>query len=123
MKNGYQIYYYKNQKGKIPAQEYISHLPVREKAKIKKYLDFLGKHNGCLPQPLCKHIFKEIRELRVDFSRNRHRIFYFIFSGQRIILLNGFQKHTEKTPRQEINYALNNIKDFKLNQSFVQYEQ
>lgn len=55
-----------------------------------------------------KHIRDKVRELRVDFGRNRHRIFFFTFVGKNIILLHAFLKHTEKTPESEITKAFNN---------------
>ena len=49
-----------------------------------------------------------MRELRVDFGKNRHRIFFFTFIGKNIILLHAFQKHTAQTPEREITKAFNN---------------
>jgi len=59
-----------------------------------------------------------MRELRVDFASNKHRIFYFTFIGKNIILLHAFLKSTQKTPLGEIKKAeenyFNAIKDHKL---------
>jgi len=64
-----------------------------------------------LDEPYSKHIKGKIRELRVDFSRNRHRIFYFAFIGKKIILLHAFLKKTKKTPISEIRRAEENYQD------------
>lgn len=53
----------------------------------------------------------KIRELRVDFSKDKHRIFYFTMIGKKIILLHAFRKNTKKTPLSEINTAINNYHD------------
>ncbi|MEE1274952.1 MAG: type II toxin-antitoxin system RelE/ParE family toxin [Olegusella sp.] len=53
-----------------------------------------------------KHIREGIFELRVRFSSDTIRMFYFFYSGQRIIVTNGFIKKTQKTPRGEIEKAL-----------------
>jgi phage-related protein len=37
---------------------------------------------------------------------------YFFFTGRHIVLLHGFQKKTEKTPRSEIDTALQRMNDF-----------
>lgn len=119
----YEVFYYKNNRTqKIPVQEYISCLPKKERAKIFKYIDFLAISKGYLDEPYSKHIMGKIRELRVDFSHNKHRIFYFTFVGRKIILLHSFLKKTSKTPQQEINRALQNLSDCEINKSFVQYE-
>lgn len=41
-------------------------------------------------------------EVRVIFSTNIFRIFCFFDEGKLVILLNGLQKKTEKTPKNEI---------------------
>lgn len=83
-KNEYDTYYYKNSlTGKVPVREYISELSKKEKAKVLKYIDFLQEKNGYLEEPLSKHIIGEIRELIVDFSKNKHRVFYFTFVGKK----------------------------------------
>jgi len=85
--------------------EYIEKLIEKEKAKIVKYIEFLRIHNGYLDEPYSKHIQGKIRELRVDFGRNHHRIFYFTFLNKTIILLHAFPKKTPKTPLIEIKKA------------------
>ena len=78
---------------------------------VLKYIEFLRKHKGCLDEPYSKHIKGKIRELRVDFARKRHRVFYFIFIKKTIILLHVFLKKTKKTPLSEIKKAEENYRD------------
>jgi len=123
MPSSYKINFYKDsKKGNVPVQEYINSLPLKEKAKVRKYIIFLGQEQGYLREPFCKHIKDEIWELRVDFARHKHRIFYFICFSKTIILLTAFQKHSQKTPIQEIIKAKNNLKDFKINKLNIVYE-
>ena len=119
----YKIYYYRNsQNEQIPVLEYIEKLSPKDKAKVFKYIDFLRDNNGVLDEPYSKHIKNKIRELRVDFSRNRHRIFYVAVIEKKIILLRAFLKKTAKTPKQEIITALDNFEDYKINKSLIEYE-
>lgn len=105
----YKVKFYKDIKtGKSPVLEYIEKLNDKEKAKILKYIDFLRLNRGYLDEPYSKHIKGKIRELRVDFGQNRHRIFYFTFFRKTIILLHAFQKKTTKTPISEIKKAEEN---------------
>lgn len=109
--NDYAIKYYINNRGKVPVREYIDRLSTKEQAKVFKYIRFLKENEGKLDEPYSRHIEGKIRELRVDFHRNRHRIFYFTFVGKKIILLHAFLKKTKKTPQNEINQACNNCLD------------
>ena len=107
----YEVKFYRGLEGDSPVFEYIDALPDKEKTKILKYIEFLREHEGILDEPYSKHIKGKIRELRVDFSRNRHRIFYFTFVKRNIILLHAFLKKTEKTPVSEIKKAEENYED------------
>ncbi len=54
----------------------------------------------------------KLYEIRVQQSTNIYRIFYFAYTGQRFILLHGFQKKTQKTPNKEIELAEKRRKEF-----------
>jgi len=49
---------------------------------------------------------KDLFEIRVEFESNIFRIFCCFDEGNLIILFNGFQKKTQKTPSGEIERAL-----------------
>ena len=104
----YKVKFYVEVGGESPVEEYIDSLDIKEKAKVLKYIEFLREHKGVLDEPYSKHIKGKIRELRVDLSSKRHRIFYFTFVGKNIILLHAFLKKTEKTPLSEIKIAQDN---------------
>ncbi len=44
-------------------------------------------------------------EIRVEVGSNIYRVFSFFDKGQLIVLVNGFQKKTQKTPKGEIELA------------------
>jgi len=97
---------------KSPVLEYIYQLKDNEQSKIFKYIEFLKDSRGYLDEPYSKHIRGKIRELRVDFGKSRHRVFYFIFIEKNIIFLHAFLKKTSKTPDVEIKRAEENYKNF-----------
>jgi phage-related protein len=112
----YKVKFYKDiRTGRSPALEYIEDLSDKESTKIFKYIEFLRTNKGYLDEPYSKHIKGKIRELRVDFGRNRHRIFYFTFVKKTIILLHAFLKKTPKTPILEIKKAEENYKRVLIN--------
>jgi len=57
-----------------------------------------------IPEKYFKHIegSSGLYEMRIKFGSNIYRIFCFFDEGRLIILLNGFQKKSEKTPKSEI---------------------
>ncbi|MDD4830568.1 MAG: type II toxin-antitoxin system RelE/ParE family toxin [Candidatus Pacebacteria bacterium] len=108
----YKIKFYKKARtNESPVLEYIKKLEKKQRAKVLKYIEFLRMNQGILDEPYSKHIKEKIRELRIDFSSNRHRIFYFTFIGKNIIMLHAFLKKTSKTPLAEIKKAEENYQE------------
>ena len=60
-----------------------------------------------LPVSILKSIEgkKGLYEIRIEFSGNIYRVFCCFDDGQLVILFNGFQKKTQKTPIGEIEKA------------------
>jgi len=60
-----------------------------------------------VPEKYFKHITGSISlfEIRVEVGSDIYRVFSFLDKGRLIILLNGFQKKTQKTPKNEIELA------------------
>jgi phage-related protein len=51
-------------------------------------------------------------EARIQLATDIWRVFCFFDRGKLVILLNGFQKKTQKTPKNEIEKAINLMKDY-----------
>jgi phage-related protein len=60
-----------------------------------------------IPEKYFKHLTGTdgLFEIRVEVGSNIYRVFSFFDKGQLIILANGFQKKTQKTPKNEIELA------------------
>jgi len=61
-----------------------------------------------IPERYFKHIegTKDLFEIRVRSGSNIFRIFCFFDKGNLVVVLNGFQKKSQKTPKNEIERAL-----------------
>jgi len=60
-----------------------------------------------VPEKYFKHLTDTdgLYEIRVESGSNIFRVFSFFDKGRLIILLNGFQKKTNRTPRNELQIA------------------
>ncbi|HWZ23409.1 MAG TPA: type II toxin-antitoxin system RelE/ParE family toxin [Cytophagaceae bacterium] len=60
-----------------------------------------------IPTKYFKHIegSDSLYEIRIEAGSNIFRVFCFFDEGRLIILLNGFQKKSDKTPKNEIELA------------------
>ncbi|MCF8325432.1 MAG: type II toxin-antitoxin system RelE/ParE family toxin [Leadbetterella sp.] len=60
-----------------------------------------------IPEKYFKHLTGTdgLYEIRVEVGSDIYRVFSFFDKGQLIILTNGFQKKTQKTPKNELELA------------------
>ena len=106
----WQVEYYKKENGEIPVLDYLLGLDAKMRAKAFSEIELLQKHGINLREPYTKSIkgekYKNLFELRIKFSTNISRIFYFTFKNNTFVLLNGFTKKSDSTPEKELNKAI-----------------
>ena len=59
---------------------------------------------------------KGLYEIRVEYESNIYRIFCCFDRGNLVVLFNGFQKKTQKTPNKELNKAEKIMTDYFIEQ-------
>lgn len=92
-------------------ETFMASLDPKTRQKINYGLDLL-KFQNRVTRKFVKHIRDGVFELRTEWEGNIYRVF-FIFDGDRIVVLfNGFQKKTQKTPENEIKKALKIKKEY-----------
>lgn len=94
----YFIDFYLGQPEKVQVKiEFIFNVIRNVQNVPKKFLDHLTGTDG-------------LYEIRIEFEGNIYRIFCCFDKEKLVVLFNGFQKKTQKTPKKEIDLALS-IKD------------
>src|SRR5229473_2321901 len=99
------IIFYTTAEGSEPVREFLSSLDQKAQTRFEWSIEQLRARNVQATEPLVKHIEGKLWELRRASSGNIYRVMYFFFTGRQIVLLHGFQKKTQKTPRAEIDIA------------------
>ena len=95
--------------------EFMDGLTIKEREKVDYGLVLL-KTQDRLPTKFVKHIREGLYELRTEYNGNIYRVF-FIFDEEKIVVLfNGFQKKTQKTPTSQIAKAL------KIKEEYYEYK-
>ena len=79
----------------------------KQNKKVQNKIDWvigLVRTLEIIPEKYFKHLTGTdgLYEIRISLGSNIFRIFCFFDEGNLIILLNGFQKKTQKTPKNEI---------------------
>ncbi|HET8828576.1 MAG TPA: type II toxin-antitoxin system RelE/ParE family toxin [Pelobium sp.] len=95
------MFYYKNY-----YLDFFNSLKPEVKKKLNWTLQLLATIDR-VPEKYFKHMTGSsgIFEIRVEVGSDIFRIFSFFDKGKLIILLNGFQKKSQKTPKNELELA------------------
>ena len=80
-------------------------LTEKEQDKIDYFL-LLLKTRDRVPVKFITLIRDGLYELRIEYNGNIYRVFFIFDDGNIVVLFNGFQKKTQKTPTNEIKKAL-----------------
>lgn len=107
-----EVEFYTTASGKEVIVEFLKSLPTKDMAKVMRDIDLLAKFAPDLHEPYTKHIDGQIWELRSKFSSNVYRILYYVRKGNKLVLLHGYTKKTQKTPPSEIELAKNRLNDY-----------
>jgi len=95
------IFYYQNY-----YLEFFEKLKPEVKKKFNWTLQLIATIDK-VPEKYFKHMTGStgIFEIRVEVGSDIYRVFSFFDKGQLIILVNGFQKKSQKTPKNELELA------------------
>jgi len=88
-------------------EKFLKKQPEKVQNKIYKVLESIETLER-VPQNYLRAITgtKGLYEARIKLASNIWRVFCFFDKGKLVILLNGFAKKTQKTPRKEIDKAI-----------------
>lgn len=84
--------------------DFYSELDKEVQEKIDYVLELI-KSLDVIPKRFFQNLDDGLFEVRIEFESNIYRIFCFFDAGQLVILLNAFQKKTQKTPIKELELA------------------
>ena len=92
-------------------KDYFQNFFIKQNKKVKAKIIWtfeLVEDLQRVPETYLKHIENTdgLYEIRVQFGSDIFRIFCFFDQGELVVIANGFQKKTQKTPKKEIEMAL-----------------
>ena len=107
------IKYYKTKNKKCYIKEFIDSQPVKIQQKILWTLKLL-KELEFLREPYFKKLTNtdNLWEVSIDYGSNTFRLIGFLDKGYFVVLVHGFRKKSQKTPKQAIALAQNRRKDY-----------
>src|SRR5712691_4322554 len=108
-----EIIFYKTDLGDKPVEEFLQNLDPAARAKIVRTLEML-RTLPVVPSKFWRKMSgaQNLWELRIEYAGNIYRVLATTAKGNRLILLHGFQKKTQKTPRQDMEIAQQRQKQY-----------
>lgn len=102
--------FYENSNGKKPVREWLYSLNEEDRKVIGKDIKTV-EYGWPIGMPVCRKLESKLYEVRSDISNKRIARVIFTVIDEYMILLHGFIKKTQKTPKQDIDLALKRKKD------------
>jgi phage-related protein len=86
---------------------FYKELDIKVKQKIQYVLELI-KQVDRVPEKFLSPMtgYDGLYEIRIEYQSNIYRVFCCFDEGKLIVLFNGFQKKTQKTPANEIEKAM-----------------
>jgi len=92
----------------------IEALPADMRARLSRLSQLIEKHDlQALPRGSVDHLEGKLWEMRMKGRDGIARSLYVTATGKRVVVLRSFVKKTQKTPRREIELALDRAKELK----------
>ncbi|PIE46474.1 MAG: hypothetical protein CSA42_08385 [Gammaproteobacteria bacterium] len=100
------ILFYKRENGESPIEDFLDALNTKQALKVTWVLNLIEEHD-IVPITYFKKLVNtdDIWEVRVQCGNDKFRFLCFKYENRIIVLTNGFQKKTQKTPKSEIILA------------------
>ena len=95
-----EIFVYKNY-----FYDFINSLSEKVVDKIEYALTLLESQDK-VSKKFVKFLRDDVYELRAEYESNIYRVFFIFDDGNIVVLFNGFQKKSQKTPQKELEKAI-----------------
>ena len=97
----WEVFYYRDEKGREPVREYIDKERMKDQVKIFDWIDRLEKEGPNAKRPLVDYLGNEIYELRIKLSDKESRILYFFIFNKAIVLASAWNKKGKAKEKTE----------------------
>lgn len=103
--------FYETKQDNQPCRDYLMSLSKDDRREVGA--DIFAVQKGFpLGLPLCRKMGTDLWEVRSNIADGISRVFFTV-DNNKMVLLHGFTKKSQKTPQNEIDTAESRLKDYK----------
>ena len=108
------VHFYREDNGDLPVHDFLNKIPKKIKGRILTFLDHIVDNDGDLTGVAFRKLHGyPLEEIRVKESKKLHRVIIKVRIKDSVIVLHGFtKKEGQKTPKKELEIAVNRYKYF-----------
>jgi phage-related protein len=107
-----EIIFFETDFGDKPVEEFLAGLDAAVRAKVVRTLELL-RTQQIMPTKFWKKLSgSDLWEVRVEYAGNIYRVLAAFAKNNRVILVHAFQKKSQKTPRRDMEIALQRQKRY-----------
>ncbi|PKG96168.1 type II toxin-antitoxin system RelE/ParE family toxin [Paraglaciecola sp. MB-3u-78] len=96
--------FYRSRGGSEPVRDWLLGLAKKDRVAIGTDIQ-TTEYGWPIGMPTCKPMGNGLHEVRTDLSNNRIARVLFFIHNEHMILLQGFIKKTQSTPKQDLDLA------------------
>lgn len=104
------VKFFQTTRGKYPVKEFIEDQEMSTRIKITNAIEILENYGPYLKPPYIKKLHNKLYELRIS-GKIAVRIFFTMMNNE-YFLIHAFKKKSQKTPRKELQIALDKLKEY-----------
>lgn len=101
------VYFYRSGAGQEPVRDWLKSLPAHERQAIGEDIQAV-QFRWPLGMPLVKKLTGKVWEVRTQLPTRIARVLFMV-RGNQMVLLHGFIKKTQSTPKPDIDLAQSRI--------------
>jgi phage-related protein len=107
-----EVEFYVNAAGAEPVLDWLNKMSKKDRHAIGRDLMRVQYRWPVAIMPLAKHLEKGLWEVRISLPSSKIARLIFFAGDDMLVVVHGFIKKTQKTPRQHIDIALKRKKDY-----------
>jgi len=105
-------FFFQTASGSEPVREWLKGLDDKDRRVIGEDIATV-EYGWPIGMPVCRPLGDGLWEVRSTVSSRREARVIFALIDEQMVLLHGFIKKTQKTPKAELDLALKRLKDIK----------
>ena len=106
------VRFYETPSGRSPTLDFIDKQPARDQAVLVAVLEDVENNGFAAKGAQFRQLQGKLWEIKIKAPSGGYRFLYATLDKDNLIILHGFKKKTQKTPKKEMEIAIKRLKEW-----------